>query len=503
MKVAIIGSGAAATGALAALSEWCPQADVTVFDIGEVPTGPLETRQAPGTWSEDYYRRLYAHVREQHGLTFPPPKTHFGKSLSRLAVDGKARVTESRWRGGLTNMWGALSLPYSDRDLGAWPVNAADLAPYYRRIARLTGVSGRRDGINDYFEEDFVNRPPIEMPPIFHALEGVIAAGRTDPRYRLFSGVGRLAVETRDNHQNHCVYCGECMNGCSANAIYSARQSVDSYEADGLIKSWVTGKALSIDPGKRSILVRGDGQDEFIGTFDKIYVCAGCVGSTEIVMRSLGLREGPVMIDNSVYTFPILSLKGHSPAAGDDRYFSLTNLLIGCVAAADQHLIATIQVYPSFDHLWRYFTPVGLWDRAAGLGRFLRRHALIARLYLHSEHSQRYGFRLDETGRLKLHLHKKSVPLRQVEGLWAFIRESVNRQGFHIPNLPPIKHASSTHYAGALPYGGDIVPVSNVGEVMPGVYLCDSAVFPDSPALPPTFTIMANACRIVHSSLDG
>ena len=47
------------------------------------------------------------------------------------------------------------------------------------------------------------------------------------------------------------------------------------------------------------------------------------------------------------------------------------------------------------------------------------------------------------------------------------------------------------------------LPVATTGEVMPGVFLCDSACFSDGPAAPLTFTIMANACRSAHQSLDA
>jgi choline dehydrogenase-like flavoprotein len=40
-------------------------------------------------------------------------------------------------------------------------------------------------------------------------------------------------------------------------------------------------------------------------------------------------------------------------------------------------------------------------------------------------------------------------------------------------------------------------------SIKPGVYLCDSSVFPNSPAASPTFTIMANARRITHLSLTA
>ena len=55
---------------------------------------------------------------------------------------------------------------------------------------------------------------------------------------------------------------------------------------------------------------------------------------------------------------------------------------------------------------------------------------------------------------------------------------------------------SSYHYTGGFGFGNDQVPMDERCEILPGLHACDSVVFPDSPAQPPTFTIMANAMRV-------
>jgi hypothetical protein len=503
MKIAIVGSGAAAVGALRAIEEWRPGAEVMVLDIGEESAGPCQPELPPGAWSKDHYRELYAHLRKEHGLAFPPPKTIFGKAPARHQVDGKERLWASRWRGGLTNIWGGSVLPFTEKDLGAWPIGVADLAPYYRRVSELMGISGRRDGLNEHIGEDYVNRPPIHRPPVLEALERAIAEAPPHRAYRLAAGISRVALETREDQKNRCVYSGECMTGCAPGAIYSARRDIERYRAGGLVGAYVTGEVRSIDPSRRTIQIAAGTGLETVGPFERIFLCAGCVGSTEIVMRSLGMRDGPVMCDNAVYTFPILYFGKSPKPPAEAGYFGLTNLLAACIPNLDVGNAAAVQVYPFFDHLWRYYLPVGLWRAFAGMARFLRGHLMIGRLYVHSDHSQRYGFHLDEGQRLRLELDRPATPLKEIDGLFESVRSAMGRGGFHVPKIPPVVHATSTHYAASLAYGGDLVPVSPSGEVMPGVHLCDSAVFPDSPAASPTFTIMANACRTVRQILDG
>ncbi len=63
--------------------------------------------------------------------------------------------------------------------------------------------------------------------------------------------------------------------------------------------------------------------------------------------------------------------------------------------------------------------------------------------------------------------------------------------------------SSSIHYAGGFQTGVADVHAGKNGEIMPRVHLIDSSIFPASPAQPLTFTIMANAMRIVSEVMSG
>ncbi len=76
----------------------------------------------------------------------------------------------SRGVGGKTMLWNAVALRFSQRDFkgrthdGAgedWPIDYADLAPYYEAIEREVGVCGNRDGLEDL--PDGVFLPPVPL----------------------------------------------------------------------------------------------------------------------------------------------------------------------------------------------------------------------------------------------------------------------------------------------------------------------------------------------------
>lgn len=71
--------------------------------------------------------------------------------------------------GGRTNVWGRLSLRYSELNLSEpardgrgipWPVSYADLAPYYDRVEKLVGVCGGPEDLPWLPGSDHYQPPP-------------------------------------------------------------------------------------------------------------------------------------------------------------------------------------------------------------------------------------------------------------------------------------------------------------------------------------------------------
>jgi len=498
VRIAIIGSGAAAVGALHGILGGEREVEVAVFDRGVSPHGELETGVAPERWSHEDHRRLYRAARGELGLRFPPPKTHFGQRLPQHRVDGVPRPFRSELFGGLTNFWGATMLPFTSDELAPWPID--DLSEEYREIAHLVGIAGRRDALNEYFPEEFSNLPPLRPLPAVERLESAVNAAPAEGAYRVVAGANRAAVETRPEEPRSCVYCGECMVGCFRDSVYGARHSMEGLLGRPQVR-YLVGDVRAVDPARGAVVVRGaQGTEEHAG-FDRILLAAGCLGSTEIVMRSLGLREGPEVFDNAVYVFPILFLGRRASRDPADHYVALSNLILGCLPREPGRDFVQAQVYPFFDYLWRYYLPVGAWRLVQPLARRLRARVLWVRMYLHSRRSPRYALHLDGSGRLRLSSAAPGATPGELAPLMRSLRRAVGREGFYLPPVRPLPQRTSSHYAGTLPFGGEAVPVAADGAVLPGVHLCDSATFPEAPATSPTFTIMANALRIGRSAV--
>jgi choline dehydrogenase-like flavoprotein len=495
LRVAIIGGGAAAAGVLQGLAHSRTPCEVTLFHPNEPFEAPLQSPIPDDALRPtDYFAALYRYLRQEHGFKFPPPKTHFGVSPRERSTIGGARLWETLTLGGLTNFWGASAVPFTQRELGGWPISPADLSEYYQYAAEQIGIAGTTDNLTHYFGRDYVTRAPVRPVPVAQRLSEELSPSAGG--YSFLGGVNRLAVETRVDQDNRCIMCGACMTGCGSGSIYSARADITRHLAEGRLQKIVVGSVRSVDLQRRAIRL-DDELDDY--SFDRIFLAAGCIGSTEVMMRSFGLREGLVMFDNVAYTFPILYLGSKITDTESKRYFGLSNTAIICAPEIAGTPSSFIQVYPLFDHLWRYFLPISFWPAFAPIAERLRARMLIARLYLHSSQGTTYAFHTPDHSNVEITRIREAPPLDRGSGLWPALRAAVSQNSFVIPPLRPIRSVTSSHYAGSLPLGGALV--SRDGRFAEGIYLCDAANFVDGPALSPTLTIMANAARVAHQAL--
>lgn len=368
-------------------------------------------------------------------------------------------------------------------------------------------MCGEPDALTAYFRNDYINRPPLRTSPVIKALCATINSHSREGEmtgYRILAGSSRLALETRPDHPHSCVYSGECMLGCPREAIWSAGLEMDRYLAAGTVSSYVVARVCRVQDHRLYYQVpgRSPAENHVSGPFDRIYLAAGCIGSTEIVMRSLGLDRGPQMLDSALLSFPILYLgRAGGINGGGAPYFSLCNLTLMAVPHDPMKPAAQVSIYPAFDHLWRYYLPASLWSAMRGVGRMVRWRLMLGRVYLTGAANSTYPFELRDDRPVI----RRGSPPEVTSSFRTFmdsLRPVVNHAGFHIPRLQPVSHGTSSHYAGTLPYGGRLVDVPRHGRIAPGIYLADASTFPRLPAISPTFTIMANACRTVRESLQ-
>jgi glucoside 3-dehydrogenase (cytochrome c) catalytic subunit len=133
---------------------------------------------------------------------------------------GRLRIT-----GGRTNVWGRVSLRYSDWDLKAashdgygedWPLAYKDLEPYYDLVEKYVGINGSAEGLAHLPDGNF--QPPVPLT----CQESLF-------RDRVRERLGRTVMPSRTanltlplNGRGPCHYCGPCERGCMTHSYFNS-----------------------------------------------------------------------------------------------------------------------------------------------------------------------------------------------------------------------------------------------------------------------------------------
>ncbi len=314
MRIAVIGSGPTGTACAKALVG--RGLKPVVIDVGQLlppERQALVERMAasePERWSDPDRESITSNPTVQRGRV--PKKTVFGTDyyVARDSVYNPIRVhgdvpTGSFAKGGLSTAWGAAVLPAHNSDMEDWPIRQADLAASYRRVLSTMPLSAARDDLEAAFPLFRDDIAPLALPQQAQAaLRDFVGVSAHGPAAFL-CGQARLAVDL-----NGCRYCGLCLSGCVYGAIYSAGAEIDALSRCGAIE-YRPGHMVETfleKPSGVQLRVRhfasGEIHDEH---FDTVFLAAGAVQSTRIVLHSLGLFDHPVsMKDSQKYILPLL-----------------------------------------------------------------------------------------------------------------------------------------------------------------------------------------------------
>ena len=297
----MIGSGATA---LAVLDVAAARPGIRVTLIRpEKHLQPQRVEETAAALRNDALPAMIRSLRCELGLKFPPPKTHFGNVPESVFVRDWGRIWRSNLHGGLTQFWGGSSVPFTQRELGNWPLRRADLEADYAAIAERVGITGSNDTLRGYFDDSFAVLPPVEaIPPIKLLINRL--ASQEGQAFDILSGASRVAVETRPNRPNACIYLGECISGCRRDAVFSALPHIEMHAERGTVVEERIGIAHRIDIERKRVYLHSLDGCETSCDYDKLFICAGAVQSVELLMRSLGIEAEATISDNMILEFP-------------------------------------------------------------------------------------------------------------------------------------------------------------------------------------------------------
>jgi hypothetical protein len=523
--VIVVGSGASGVHAAIPLVEAGLQ--VTMLDVGNedlayeqlIPAAPFhEVRQS------DIHQHRYFLGDRLEGITLGgvgagpqivPPRAFVLQDSDRFGPKRAEHFEplESFALGGLARAWGAVAFPFNDAELSRCGLPVESLRRHYEAVARRIGVSGADDDLS-------VLRGPLpglQTPlPLDHNAAAVLARyavmrdwSRREGLYLGRSLLAALSSPLGRREANPCFDMDFWTNHgqsvyrpnvtldelCThANFAYRSRLLVSSFSesADGMVN--VT--AHNVDARDRLTLVARS-----------LVVAAGSLGTTRIVLRSLGAYDRRVpFVCNAHSYMPCLHLR----ALGLDhasRCHSLAQLtLIHDPTMSGEHLVqAQMYSYRSLQ-LFRLFKQTPLPHRE-GL-RILRALAphLVIWVVQHEDLPTarkscvlRHGASPTDDV-LEIEYADSADELTARRRAETMIARCVRRLGcWPLQRLQAV-HGSSVHYGGQFPMTQEDRPLttepSGLLRGTRAVYLADGATLGYLPAKGPTLTLMANAQRV-------
>ena len=524
----IIGSGPSAISAAVALTRL--GVPVTMLDVGRT----LDERRrtvverlsiiAPSAWATADVDALKEGItassqgiplKRAYGSTHPFDAHGTHLDIECIGAD----VRPSFARGGLSTVWGAGLLPFHEDDLAAWPISASELAANIREVLSFVPCTGAVDSLDRLFPEDAKLRlalAPTSQGDAF--LADAARARRSLEAHGVFVGRSRLAVDVDGTRggRRPCERCGMCLYGCPYELIYSSEYTLRHLRTlpnfryiPGIVVDRLTERnggviidALDADSGARR---------QFHSA--RLFLGAGVVTSTAIVLKSMGAIGEPIRLQDSFYfLLPLLRFVG-VPNLDRERLVTLAQAFVVMRDARVSRNLVHLSVYGFNDLMVDSFKAAGGYIGRGAIGRAtapmwssLASRTLILGGALHSDESPGLSLTVvsAEAGRTRVRIEgedsrrAKQIALRvatklatQTAALRATplvpaIRFSPPGRGFHAGGSFPMrlevgKHASDTM---GRPFGFE------------RVHLIDASCFPSIPATTITLPVMANAYRI-------
>ncbi len=514
----VVGSGPTGVScAMALLARGCRVEMIDAgMDLEQAAAEKVSGLQAiaPASWTDE--KTSFLRAKMDAGVDGIPLKLAYGSDypyrLSRGATAVECHGADSKpscAKGGLSNVWGSAVMPYRQADMDDWPLVTRDLSEHYRAVAKFMPVAS----IQDDLEREFPTYSEYErpLPPSQQAQAMVTDWGKRSDRLKaagVIFGRSRLAVNaTGFDKPGPCVKCGLCMYGCPYRLIWSSADAVEQLrDHPGFsYRPGLTVTAVSETANDVQVEAQTETGEHVSISGARVYLAAGVMATTAVLLRSLDRYDQPVqMKDSQYFLLPMLRKRGISPFHRKDLH-TLAQLFVEIADAGVSPYTIHLQGY-TYNELFEQ--PVA--KMLGPLRAVFPSDAFFSRLflfqgYLHSNHSLPVSLALrrsnegeklnvvgEESPEIKTILRKVVRKLAGLHGplgalpLAPLMRPGVPGRGFHSGGVFPMSDNPSQNESDI--YGR---PAG-----LQRVHAVDSSVMSSIAATTVTFTAMANAHRI-------
>jgi len=521
MKVAIIGSGLAAVSAAKVLVS--RGSKPIILDKGEMLDSERVaivnklSKLEPNEWNL-HDKKIVIHNPTIKNKNKFPQKLAFGsdyfygKSLKNVTIEtDDLPLPFSYAKGGFSAGWGSTVLPPDDCDLQAWPIKRNHLEPYFKEALKGLPYSAVDDGLSKFFPIYSKDICPLELTKGNKQLLKDMNESNIKNQEDVSIGQSRLLLRAQDNNGFvGCKKCGYCMSGCVYGCIYKSSQDIDSMISKGTI-DYIGGVIVySLEEVNNKVKISFIDKDNRHETLivDRVFVGAGAVGSTRIVLQSKKLYQHEVRLQSTLaFVAPMLRMKklpfdwpNTNTLAGIFLEFKVNEL--------SNHWVHTQLSTPNE----LVFEKLGIDPLKPGIIQFIKKnvagHLIVALCNLHSDHANGYLLSLEKgdavnVNKLISKREKISEPYLAVKLAVKKLSSLGRMYGCYVLK-PFVLNAISSggyHVGGSLPM--KLRPIKETDTNLLGcpkgwqkIHVIDSSTFPSLPGTSIGLLAMANAARI-------
>lgn len=415
----------------------------------------------------------------------------------------------SNAKGGLSNIWGRNFMPLHDADLDDWPIEPILMTKYIRKVLEYVPLSGRFDNLERVLQVHTEKLNTQQMSAQAQMIDARCSRFANELEdYGIYTGQSRIAANYNGSRLGiePCIGCGNCLRGCVKNNLYSSNMTFEVLSKSPLFKYSDGMIVESLFETEGAVIVNGSdikNNLNFEISAEKIFLAAGPICSTQIILRSKKMYGQPIQMQYSdFYIFPVLTF-GKRPKK-QTREHDNCQYLFQVLDAKLSERIINLQFYCDNKFIKEYLArkfPVLQAIIHPLLERVLSRISIVF-CYLPSADSASVKITLLNNNRIKLVgiENKKSISVIRK------LRRKLFKV-FHLTGCLPIpflvrreKIGRSVHMGATMPmHSSDFVLKSDTLGCISGyknVHVVDASTFPSIPSTSPTLTIMANAYRI-------
>jgi len=496
MKVAVIGGGPAAFGALSRLIDLKEKGldlEIDVFTDGKADQEQkIAADYKPVYSSNDVNEILKAGKAYGSAIALPPRSFHKQALKDHQGANLKTDIKVSETFGGIGNYWSGSVFPtHAINDPIASTLG--DLTPHYSFIADRIPVSGQsNDELKSFFDESSIHYPPIPLAEQIAKLK--CAPDLESDGLALAIGTNRIALNSRPEERNGCIQCGDCMYGCPRDALFRAAKSIFSDAESGHCHI-VFESVLTVKPVNKMIQLTTL-QNTYM--YDKVFVCTGALGSVQLLGRSYGPPINPIhLYDNKLWYFPAISfLPKRTLPKG--KHFAFAELSGGIFDHANQtynHLLVSTLPEAAIDNM------IGRSRLSRFMSKLISNHLIIGAMYGSHEEYIRYNF--EQIGDTWKAVSATSSTDGIDDDRFALFKNHLARHGWYTSRRLVMENGTSGHYSANLGEAYDIENLARTGAFDYNVFVCDSSSWnAASMSQQHTFTVMANASRIAQAAFS-